>query len=512
MSRILHSLVAFSMMCCATAQVYIPPDPYNDALKLSYGIWENLDQVVGPGQTPQPNIQFYTEGAELGAYFQKDGKFSLVLATVDTIIATPDTLKRLDISFTGEDAQAPDALAYQMKDYIQNFYLPWCGPTGVTNVHGYNRVVYENIYPFIDMHVYSGSAGQKIAFVVRPGGVPQDLQLLLEGQDQLGLDVMGNLRILMEDRWIVLRQAVAYQVNQNNSIQWLNWTADYVPNSNTGVVGFTFDAYDSTKPLVLLIGMAPMGGAPATRGVCYSTYLGGQGSDFIVANTIDADGNHYITGKTYSTFVNFPGSVGNSYIIATPSIYACRINDLDHIEWKDLFGGSDADQGPRGIAVREGADPKVYVGGWTVCTDFYHRHRHGARLRCFPQRQAHAEHAVLVVRLDLRRVHRGGQREAAAEAAIGPLHAPVVLALHLGRQRPFAADGQRAVLHRDGNGLTLHLGQFRLDDERPVRTFVDVHGRHPPAIAAQAALQRRQFTKRIESHDSHVCLLSFPSP
>ena len=52
-------------------------------------------------------------------------------------------------------------------------------------------------------------------------------------------------------------------------------------------------------------------------------------------------------------------------------MYACLIDDLDHVVWKDFFGGSDEDQGARGIAVREGTDPKVYVGGWTSCTDFY---------------------------------------------------------------------------------------------------------------------------------------------
>lgn len=137
MNRIATSLLVMLFVIVSVAQPpYTPPDPYNDALRESYGIWEQLGQVVGPGQTPQPNIQFYTEGAEPRAYFQRDAKFSLVLASVDTSISTPDTSNRLDVSFTGEMVQTPDAIAYQMKDYIQNFYLPWCGPNGVTNVHG----------------------------------------------------------------------------------------------------------------------------------------------------------------------------------------------------------------------------------------------------------------------------------------------------------------------------------------------------------------------------------------
>lgn len=231
-------------------------------------------------------------------------------------------------------------------------------------------MVYENIYPDIDMHVYSGRAGQKIAFVIRPGGDPQNLQLLLEGQNQLTLDFMGNLRILLQTRWIVLRQAVAYQVDGNSNVELLNWTADYVPNNNTGVVGFTFDAYDNTKPLVLLVGMYPADGPPYTPGVCYSTFFGGQGTT-ITANTFDEAGNHYVTGRTSSNFTSFPGQTGYNIFSDSPNLFACRMNDQDHIMWKDFFGGSDHDELATGIAIREGLDPKVFVGGLTQCDDFH---------------------------------------------------------------------------------------------------------------------------------------------
>lgn len=160
-------------------------------------------------------------------------------------------------------------------------------------------------------------------------------------------------------------------VDGNNNVEMLNWTADFLPNDNSGVVGFTFDAYDHGKPLVLLIGAIPFDIPTETPGVCYATYLGGNNSDAILANTIDENGNHYITGTTYSTFAYFPGDVGTNYFMGSPSLYACRINDLDHIVWKDYFGGSGADQFPYGIAVRSGGDPKVYVGGRTSCSNFY---------------------------------------------------------------------------------------------------------------------------------------------
>ena len=119
------------------------------------------------------------------AYVQKHALVSLVLAALDTDATTLDTLRRLDFQPTGEVAAYPDATAYVVKDYIQNFYLPWCGPNGVTDVHSYSGIKYENMWPNIDMLIYGTPSGEQISFVVRPGGHPFNLQLLFSGQDWL---------------------------------------------------------------------------------------------------------------------------------------------------------------------------------------------------------------------------------------------------------------------------------------------------------------------------------------
>lgn len=369
----LLTLLALSLVSyTSNAQApYIPPDLYGDDQKISYGIWEQRGQVVGFDQVPQNDIQYYTEGAYPRAYFREKARISLVLAVEDTIIDTPDTLHRLDLSFTGAQAQNPDAISYLQKDYNQNFYMPWCGPSGVTNVHGFSRIIYQDIYPFIDMHVYSGRVAQKIAFVIRPGGNPENLRLKLQGQDELDLDFWGNLKVLLSDKWIYLRQAVAYQVNMDNSMLPVNWTASYLPDDSAGVVGFHTESYDNTKPLVLLIGALPMSAATFAPGMCYSTYFGGDAWDQIAVNTIDGDGNHYVTGTTYSTFMSFPGTPGTNYFSGSPTLFACRMNNQDHVVWKNYFGGSGNAQRPNGIAVRNGSDPKVYVAGWTATTNFY---------------------------------------------------------------------------------------------------------------------------------------------
>jgi hypothetical protein len=241
----------------------------------------------------------------------------------------------------------------------------------VEEVHGFNRIFYEDVYPNIDMWMYSGQGGQKLMYVVNPGGAPDNIMMQFSGHDQMDIDLAGNLLILIEGEYIVLPEAVAYQYDQNDVITPVNWNAAYSNQNGSPIVTLDFDTYDTSKPLVFLIGPPPMDPPLSTPGICYSTYFGGNSEDAILANTIDPDGNHYVTGYTYSTFANFPGSVGNNIFTGYPSLFACRMDNLDNVVWKDFFGGSGAGQLAWGIDVRIGSDPKVYVGGWTGCSNFY---------------------------------------------------------------------------------------------------------------------------------------------
>lgn len=303
----LSLMLAFVHLCKAQPPE-APPDFYNDFVRDGFGFWENPSPgwVVASNGDSVYDVQYVSDGALPRAFIRRDAQVSFVLASVDTSLSTPDTLRRLDMSFSGELFLHPDALAIDELPGHRNFYLPHCGPDGITDVHAWNRIVYENIYTKIDFWLYCGQRGQKMAIVVHPGGNPEDIRLLFDGQDDMDLDVYGNLKMLLAERWIALPQAVAYQYDSGNGIHPLDWTAEYVPNENTGQVGFTFDEYDTSKPLVLLIGPPPMPPTPPGSGVppCWSTYVSGNGIDAANANGVDADGNSYVAGLTRSHLKN----------------------------------------------------------------------------------------------------------------------------------------------------------------------------------------------------------------
>ncbi|MBP8824795.1 MAG: hypothetical protein KBH07_14220 [Flavobacteriales bacterium] len=343
MKRLILSLPAHFTSALVSAQsVYIPPDFFQEDYKKSIGFWKDKGQVVATDGHKTKDVLYYSEGGLPRAYLRDRSQVSFVLARVDTSIATLDTLYRLDMRPYGASAQAVTPVSFAQKDWFQNYYLPWCGTSGITDVTGFCRVVYPNIFDKIDMHFYSGSAGQKMAFVMRPGCNPAELKLAFTGQDSIKVDLWGTLKIYYNGKYMEMPFAQAYQVGAGNTIIPVSWVPNYNVNNGTGVVSFQYSSYDPTLPLVFQVGPPPAaGGGPAvTPGVCWAAYLGGDGADQVFASDVDAANNYYVTGQTFSQTLNFPVQTGQVTLNAIPRVFATKFNADDGLVWSDLYGCS----------------------------------------------------------------------------------------------------------------------------------------------------------------------------
>jgi hypothetical protein len=107
--------------------------------------------------------------------------------------------------------------------------------------------------------------------------------------------------------------------------------------------------------------------SPAGDALVYSTYLGGSSSDYGSGIAVDTAGNCYVTGFTYST--DFP-TQDPLYPNNTGDIdaFVTRLNPAgDALIYSTYLGGSNSDYG-WGIAVD--ATGNCYVTGYTDSTDF----------------------------------------------------------------------------------------------------------------------------------------------
>lgn len=317
-----------------------------------------------------PQIEYYTEGGVPRAFIGEDSKVSLVVRLNDTSSTNVDTLIRVDMQPTGELVNYVKPYAHEVVDSWRNFYLPHTG-SGIEQVPGYDRIVYANIYPYIDEHFYHTPSGRQMALVVRPGGSPATIQLHFSGQDSLHVDLWGMLRVYFRGRYFVLPQAIAYQVTSGGAVVPLSWAPQY--NATTGNVTFTVGSYVSSLPLVFQFGPAPAAGGGG--GDDWRTLLGTNniagGDAWINASASEPGGDLFVAGTTLDqAFPANTGAVGHAgqldvfygrfdYVPGNP------LRDAKDL-WMTYFGGSGKDVP---IVAHFASDDRLYIAGWTDSED-----------------------------------------------------------------------------------------------------------------------------------------------
>jgi hypothetical protein len=106
---------------------------------------------------------------------------------------------------------------------------------------------------------------------------------------------------------------------------------------------------------------------PDGSGLIYSTYLGGTGQDLARGIAVDAAGDAYVTGDTYSS--DFPMLNANqSYTAASDDAFVTKLNPSGSaLLFSTYLGGTYAQAGE---AIALDPSGKAYVTGYTLSSDF----------------------------------------------------------------------------------------------------------------------------------------------
>lgn len=130
----------------------------------------------------------------------------------------------------------------------------------------------------------------------------------------------------------------------------------------------TFPTLNASQPVVGGIGDAFVTKFDATGAVAYSTYLGGVFSDTAWGIAVDAAGQVYVTGHTFSS-TNFPtlNASQPAYGGGTSDAFVTKLNAAGARLYSTYLGGSGSDFG-FGIAVDGSGN--VYVTGSTASVNF----------------------------------------------------------------------------------------------------------------------------------------------
>ncbi len=272
----------------------------------------------GPGYTMGVSAMqavFRLENPAIGTRHPESGRVNddATRATDAALAAGPTTMlglglptpslyppRQVSMHMVGAD---PDAVATGVDPLITklNYYLGNDSNEWHAGVPTFARVHYDDVYPGIDMVYYdatenpaSAANGLEYDFVVAPGADPDQIQLRFSGADSVTVDPSGELAVRVGDA--ELRQSAPYiyqdmaGVRQDISGQFHVEEGTASPDV---VVTFAVNPYDMSRPLVI---------DPVL--MHYSTYLGGNNTDYGYDVAVDNAGSAYVVGFTFSS--NFP--------------------------------------------------------------------------------------------------------------------------------------------------------------------------------------------------------------
>ena len=325
-------------------------------------------------------------------------------------IAPPDQIKqaKIHLRFVGKRVHHPhpiglDQLPGQSHYFVGNDPKAWH-----THVPHYAKVIYEGLYPGIDL-IYYGKDGQlEYDLVVAPGANPQEILLEIQGAEQLTLLPEGGLSIETAVGEVQHHKPVIYQKRQG--VKHFITGAYRLREPNQ--ISFEIGVYDPTLPLYidpvlsyssffesdgvynleldedgnLYLTGAAIDPVPTSENgfldafvskfdptgtiLLYSTFLGGSYDDQGRDVAVDENGNAYVVG--ISSSLNFPTNFaiqpenGGSY-----DVFLAKLGPFGaSLTYSTYLGGVGEDGFVGNLAVEVDEDGNPYLAGSTNSPDF----------------------------------------------------------------------------------------------------------------------------------------------
>jgi hypothetical protein len=250
---------------------------------------------------------------------------------------------RVDMQFLGANPNARIEELDQSEGY-SNFFLAQCWP-GITNVPAFHQLIYHDLYPKIDMVLYSREGGgMKYDFVVHPGGDPSRIQMRYDGADSVFLEGGG---LSVTNPFGVIQEAAP----ESFQIIGRDTTTIASPfHIHNKAIGFTLGRYDESRDLII--------DPPRLWG----TYYGGAGEDDFYGLTIDRGNNIISVGTTSSISGIATSGAYLSTFAGNSDAMIVKLDASGSRVWATYYGGSDDEAG---FGIVSDKNSNLYISGST---------------------------------------------------------------------------------------------------------------------------------------------------
>jgi len=315
-----------------------------------------------------------------------------------------------------EGAAAAEVSGWRLLEGCHNYFLGNDPARWATNIPLYGEVMVSELYDGVGMRIYDDGGLIRYDLLTAPGADLSQVRLRLDGPEAVWVTPEGDLA--METSLGEIRQAELLAYQEIGGRQVAVAAAFHV--LDDGVVAFVVEPLDASLPLVIdpLIYSTFLGGAsddrafalavdasgnafvaghtespnfPTTVGayqttdpgsrsafvtkltpsggsLVYSTFLGGEDDDYAYAIAVDASGDAFIAGETWSP--NFPTTEGVFQAIH-PGILSAFVTKLNAtgagLVYSTFLGGGIND---RAFAIAVDDSGSAFVVGETGSSDF----------------------------------------------------------------------------------------------------------------------------------------------
>lgn len=293
--------------------------------------------------------------APIASYPQSNRLAALNLAASDT--AQP--ISALRTRFDGANPQATLAATTPLPGMVNQLIGAASAPTALAT---YSSIVYQQLYPGIDLRYHGGGQQLRGVYSVAPGADPAGIRWHYAGSTDVQLQATtGDLLINVGNAATVTAFAPrAWQMIDGWRVP-VEARYRLLGTSPAAGVGFALGSYDPSAALTI---------EPAVEHVAhmFSSYIGGSGTDMGTVIALDGAGNIYITGAT--TSLDFPaiGAIQAAHAGGGQDGFITKLSpDGQTVLYSSYLGGSGADTS---YALAVDAQGYAYIGGFTNSPDF----------------------------------------------------------------------------------------------------------------------------------------------
>jgi hypothetical protein len=365
--QILFLSIAFTLVTAYSANV---TEQMKQQKAVLYFI-ENKGQVVDQNNNPNSAVKYLFNGDGMNIQLRTGG-FSYDVFTktkqpkkpnAHGKIDPPDPkfgdtqiwdthFHRIDITLVGSNTTCNVLPSEPAPDFL-NYYTAGTPEEGVTSVHHYSKVTYENIYPNIDMEFLANeNSGAKYNFIVRPGGNISAIRLKIDGATKITLKD-GKLLIKTTRGNVEETIPSSYIINEGSNAPV---TARFTRLSEN-LFGFSVDG-DIPANAALVIDPVPLR--------LWATYYGGSAEDRVLdATMLETADKIFICGTTTSATAIATSGVQQSTLAGGTDAFIVRFNASGVRQWGTYYGGSGNEEG---YACSYAGTGDVALGGTTYST------------------------------------------------------------------------------------------------------------------------------------------------